>query len=179
MEHFPTSAVNPCHDQSVFEEPTPAPVAPRDLRFSDWPMFNRVVEESPDICRRLLEVILDEPLEAVELVIGERAIEPRLGARGVRLDAFVRGSGRIYDVEMQAQSVEALGRRMRYYQASMDTGELRKGKEYVHLPDSFIVFICRNDHFGRRQPIYRFSMACEQDSKTHLEEGMHWLVLNA
>ena len=37
----------------------------RNLKFSEWPMFNRVMEDDPDVCRRLLEVILDEPVERV------------------------------------------------------------------------------------------------------------------
>lgn len=60
----------------------------RDLRFSDWPMFNRVMEDDPDVCRRILEVVLGEPVDRIENLTTERTFEPRLGARGVRMDTF-------------------------------------------------------------------------------------------
>ncbi|MDE8703966.1 hypothetical protein PZH32_13495, partial [Adlercreutzia equolifaciens] len=66
----------------------------RDLRFSEWPMFNRVMEDNPEVCRMLLEAILDEPIGGIGEVTVEKAIEPRLGAKGVRLDVFIKGSGK-------------------------------------------------------------------------------------
>ena len=88
---------------------------PRDLLFHEWPMFNQVMTNEHDICRRLLEVVLGEPVDRVRNVEVERTVEPRLGAKGVRLDAFASTANAVYDVEIQAYTMKELGRRMRYY----------------------------------------------------------------
>ena len=60
-----------------------------------------------------------------------RAIQGWFAAgRGVRLDVFARGDGRVYDIEMQVTRERDLGRRMRYYQAAMDVGELGSGEDF-------------------------------------------------
>lgn len=48
----------------------------------------------------------------------------------MRLDVFARGDGRVYDIEMQVARERGLGRRMRYYQAAMDVGELGSGEDF-------------------------------------------------
>lgn len=48
----------------------------------------------------------------------------------MRLDVFARGDGRVYDIEMQVARERDLGRRMRYYQAAMDVGELGSGEDF-------------------------------------------------
>ena len=61
-----------------------------------------------------------------------RAIQGWFAAgRGVRLDVFARGDGRVYDIEMQVARERGLGRRMRYYQAAMDVGELGSGEDFA------------------------------------------------
>ena len=87
----------------------------RNLLFSEYPMFDRIMEERPDLCRRVLETALGVPVDEVRNVVAERTLQPRVGSHGVRLDAWVRTSDALYDVEMQTYSREGLGRRMRYY----------------------------------------------------------------
>ena len=106
---------------------------PRDLLFHEWPMFNQVMTNEHDICRRLLEVVLGEPVDRVRNVEVERTVEPRLGAKGVRLGAFASTANAVYDVEIQAYTMKELGRRMRYYQSAMDSSALRRGPA---LPES-------------------------------------------
>lgn len=151
----------------------------RDLKFSDWPMFDRVMESNPEICRRVLELLLGEPVAAVERIVSERSIAPRAGAHGVRLDVVMRAGGAIYDVEMQSYSRKDLGRRMRYYQAAMDTAALRPGMDYDSLPQGYVVFLCSYDHFGDNLPVYTFSMVCAESADAHLDHGFTWVIANA
>lgn len=58
---------------------------PRDLLFHEWPMFNQVMTNEHDICRRLLEVVLGEPVDRVRNVEVERTVEPRLGRKACGL----------------------------------------------------------------------------------------------
>lgn len=151
----------------------------RNLLFSEYPMFDRIMEERPDLCRRVLETALGVPVDEVSNVVAERTLQPRVGSHGVRLDAWVRTSDALYDVEMQTYSREGLGRRMRYYQSAMDTAMLRPGATYDSLPESFIVFICLHDEFKEGLPVYTFDMICDESGSVVLGHGFRWVVLNA
>lgn len=145
---------------------------PRDLLFHEWPMFNQVMTNEHDICRRLLEVVLGEPVDRVRNVEVERTVEPRLGAKGVRLDAFASTANAVYDVEIQAYTMKELGRRMRYYQSAMDSSALRRGQPYRNLAESYVVFICTEDQFDAALPVYHFEMVCCEDEAVDLRSGV-------
>lgn len=151
----------------------------RDLKFSDWPMFDRVMETNPDICRRVLEVILGISVDAVENITSEMAISPHLGARGVRFDVVVNAGDSVYDVELQCYAHSGLGRRMRYYQAAMDSTVLKPGEDYRQLPQSFIIFLCTFDQFEQGLPVYTFEMICDESAHVSLNHGFTWVVVNA
>lgn len=151
----------------------------RDLLFSEYPMFDRIMEERADLCRRVLEAALGVPVDEVRNVVAERTVQPRIGSHGVRLDAMVRTKDAVYDVEMQTVARRGIGRRMRYYQGAMDTAMLPPGTDYARLADSYIVFICLQDEFGTGRPVYTFGVACEEDSEVILGHGFSWVVLNA
>lgn len=151
----------------------------RNLLFSEYPMFDRIMEERPDLCRRVLEVALGVPVDEVRNVIAERTLQPRVGSHGVRLDAMVRTASAVYDVEMQTYSRKGLGRRMRYYQGAMDTALLRPSIRYKSLPESYIVFICLQDELEAGFPVYTFDMVCDESGAVALGHGFKWVVLNA
>lgn len=109
----------------------------------------------------------------------ECVIEPRLRSHGVRLDLYVKTTGRIIDVEMQASDTTDLGCRMRYYQGSMDTTVLKPREDYDSLPESYIIFVCRRDPFGDMLPRYTIEPICREEARTDVKARMHWLVLNA
>ena len=150
----------------------------RDLSFSDGPMFGRVMEDV-DICREVIERILDVPMGPVELVDIEHVIEPALWHKGVRMDVFVRTIDGLYNVEMQTYRRSDLGRRIRYYQAAIDVAELHKGRSYEALPESYIVVLCDFDPFDGGCPVYTFEARCLEDPDVPLGHGCHWLLLNA
>ena len=92
---------------------------------------------------------------------------------------YVRGSDRVIDCEMQASRAPSIGRRMRYYQGALDASVLPKGGKYRDLPESYIVFLCRQDPFRRGIPRYSMEPACREDPTVKIESDMRWLVLNA
>ena len=71
------------------------------LAFSDYPMFGRVMADKA-ICKRVVEVILGEEIGRIELINAEQAIAPALSSKGIRMDVFLKASGKMYDIEMQA-----------------------------------------------------------------------------
>lgn len=150
----------------------------RDLTIRDWPMFDRVAR-NPDVCAMMLEAILGIEVGCIEYIEDEHAEKPGLYNHGVRMDVFAKSSDRVYDIEMQSATDPHLVRRMRYYQAVMDTASLPEGTSYMKLPESYIIFICDHDPFNEKLPRYTLEHACREATDLSLEDGMHWIALNA
>lgn len=103
-----------------------------------------------------------------------------IDAKGVRLDAYVNdGKGTVYDIEMQATTSNLLPRRTRYYQSMIDLQLVDKGRDYDTLNNSYIIFICLPDMFGKDLYMYTFENTCIEDSKVLLNDGAKKIFLNA
>ena len=121
----------------------------RKLKFQDRWMFNRVLCEE-EVCRKVLRAALGIEAGEIAYLNAEQCFEPLAAGRGVRLDVFARGDGRVYDIEMQVARERDLGRRMRYYQAAMDVGELGSGEDL--LPPMYFPPFTPMIHNRSRQP---------------------------
>lgn len=73
---------------------------------------------------------------------------------------------------------EALARRTRYYQSMLDGDLFLKGADYDSLNDSYIIFICPFDIFGRGRHIYDIRSYCTQDRELLLPDGATRVFLN-
>ena len=99
--------------------------------------------------------------------------------KGVRLDVYAKDENNTrYNIEMQVLKQPALGRRSRYYQSQMDMELLLKGCEYAELPDSYVIFLCDFDPFGKGKYRYTFWTACEETEKASLKDGRCIMFLN-
>lgn len=148
------------------------------LLFSDWMMFNRVMHDE-EVCAAFLETVLGIEVERIEYLQLERHAVPALGSKAVRMDVYARDRVRAYDVEMQACRMPYLGRRLRYYQGSMDVADLRPGQDYGEMLDSYIVFLCTYDPLKEGLPVYTVRPKCEEAPGADLKTGQSWVVLNA
>lgn len=98
----------------------------------------------------------------------------------MRLDAYVNdGEGTVYDIEMQAATSNLLPRRTRYYQSMIDLQLVDKGRDYDTLNNSYIIFICLSDLFGKDLYVYTFENTCKEDSTVILNDGAKKIFLNA
>ena len=150
------------------------------LTFRDDYVFGAVLKSNLDVTRRLLECILELPIEKVSVVTPQRTSSPSRAAKSVRLDAYVRdGSGRVFDVEMQNYASRQLVKRARYYQSVMDTEQLDQGTSYLDLPDTFVIFFCDSDPFGRGLKRYTYRQACVEDGSFAPWDGSQKVYLNA
>ncbi len=148
------------------------------LKISDAPMFERVMRNER-VCMGVIEAILGVNVEKIEYRNEEHSLVPRLGGRGVRLDAYVSGGDRVFDVEMQNYQRGHLGMRMRYYQSVIDTTSLEPGDDYDELPESYIIFICTDDPFDKGVPRYDIERTCKNVVGVDIDCRAHWVVLNA
>ena len=149
----------------------------KELTIKDNFMFGAVMCDENN-CRRLLELVLGFPIERVE-VSKEKSMIYHPEYKGVRLDVYAKDENHThYNVEMQAVAHAALGKRARYYHSQMDMDLLVSGKEYVELPNTYIIFICDFDPFGLGKYRYTFKHMCCESPGTYLEDGSETVFLN-
>lgn len=99
--------------------------------------------------------------------------------KGVRLDVYAKDENNTrYNIEMQVAKKPALGKRTRYYQGQMDMELLLSGHEYKELPNSYVIFICDFDPFGKRKYCYTFQPKCKEDPDVDLEDGRCCIFLS-
>ncbi len=104
------------------------------------------------------------------------------GRRAIRLDAWAQDTlNRQFDMEMQNDSrTDDVRRRSRFYQSLIDTPILKSGKgtRYRHLPSTAIIFITREDIFGRDLAMYTFREWCCEVPELPLDDGTCKIFLN-
>ena len=143
-------------------------------------VFGKTMELYPDLCRQLLELILDIKIKEITYPEREKTIEARIDGKGIRLDVYVeeKETNRSFDVEIQISNSDNLAKRMRYYQSLIDTDKLKRGQHYSRLGESFIIFICPFDIFKQGRHLYSFRERCDQDSSLALDDGTTKIFLS-
>ena len=148
-----------------------------ELTIKDNFVFGAVMCEESN-CRRLLEMVLDFPIERVE-VNKEKSIVYHPEYKGVRLDVYAKDEKRThYNVEMQAIKEPALGKRARYYHSHIDMEILLSGDDYSKLPNTYVIFVCDFDPFMRGKYCYTFENLCLEDKELSMQDGAKSIFLN-
>ena len=151
-----------------------------ELDFTDDFMFCMILENNLELCKELLELILDIKIKKVELANSQKRIDLTYDGKGVRLDVYVNDSeNTVYDIEMQTTKQKELPKRTRYYQGMIDLNSIQKGMDYSELKKTYVIFICLKDVFGKNLPIYTFNSICEQDHSIRLGDEATKVILNA
>ena len=149
----------------------------KELTIKNNFMFGAVMMEE-DNCKELLELILQIPIERVE-VSKEKSIVYHPEYKGIRLDVYAKDDKNThYNVEMQATFKESLGKRARYYHSQMDMELLSTGQEYEKLSNSYVIFICDFDPFGKRKYCYTFANQCLEDVSLNQTDGSTSIFLS-
>ena len=154
------------------------------LTFSDDWMFQKVLQE-PEICGELVNRLLHINVDHVEYPELEKVIEPFYTTKGIRLDVYLKDSDKVIDIELQSYPMEALGKRIRYYESMLNMDSLMKGQDYTKLKDSYIVFICTEDPFKNSTeiacslPCYTFRNICEENNSIELNDNSLKVIYNA
>lgn len=88
-----------------------------ELTFTDDFMFCKTLSTNLDVCRQLLELVLDIRIREVKLAQPQKAISITADGRGIRLDVYVEDDeDTVYDIEMQTTTQKDFAKRSRYYQ---------------------------------------------------------------
>ena len=151
-----------------------------ELDFTDDFMFCKILANNEELCRELLELILDMKIRKVVNVNKQEGIEVTADGRGIRLDVYAEDAdGTVYDVEMQTTKQSDLPRRSRYYQGMIDLNLIERGARFAELKKSFVIFICLDDPFQEGLPVYTFGNTCMQMPALELGDDAVKVFVNA
>ncbi len=143
------------------------------LTFTNNFIFCKVMQNNPDLCRELVELITGRKVRNMVNLNTEQTIEITPDGRGVRLDVYFEDeSTTMYDVEMQVESNLNLPRRSRFYQSMMDSKALEKSGNYSKLKDSYVIFICPFNIFpDAGYHVYTFQQRAKENTDIILDDG--------
>ena len=167
--------------ETLNEEAVYAEYVKKDI--TDDFIFGKVMQKKEN-CIGLLECLTGNKIENVRTVISQKAVKVTNDSKGVRYDIYVEDDiDRIYDAEMQnynkKSDVEALPKRTRFYQGMMDLNILESGADYHLLKESYVIFICMFDPFGKDLCCYEFENICKDDKELKFNDGRKILIFNA
>ena len=152
----------------------------QELTFTDDFMFRKVLRTNADLCKRLVELLLDVSIDHIKYIDEEHVIQDSTESKSIRLDVYLKDEeGTVFDLEMQNLRESDLPKRARYYQSLIDVEHLAVGIKYQELPDSYIVFLCTFDPFEKDYHKYEFRELCTDDPSVELNSGASKVFINA
>ena len=146
-------------------------------------MFGKVTQ-NPVIAQKMADLLTPVEIGAVTETDREKFLQHRSSSKYVKLDMYLEDeNGRVVDTEMQNKSnnkmvQEELPLRIRYYQGMIDQEILSAGTDYIFLKETYIIFICTYDPFGKGKYVYHFHMTCDEDESIQLHDKMNWIFYN-
>ena len=151
-----------------------------ELTFSDDFMFCKVLTTDLELCKDILELILDVKIREVRLSEAQKSVEITPDGRGIRFDVYVEDEKHtVYNIEMQRRDYDDLPKRSRYYQGMIDLNLIERGAFFSELKHSFVIFVCLVDHFKAGLPMYTFENVCIEDPSIKLKDETTKVFLNA
>jgi len=150
------------------------------LTLADNFIFCKVLEDNPEVCRHLIEILLNIKIDRIEKPAAEKSLKTDFISRGIRFDVYVKdGNGRSFDIEIQTTRSTSLAKRARYYQGLMDVDNVQHGSGYDVLNESYVVFLCMGDAFGKGFPVYTFRYRADEDKDFLMDDGTVNVFFNA
>ena len=132
--------------------------------------------------RECLEYVLQVIMEKQDLKVIEQIIQKdykNLQGRSAIMDCVARDSeGKQFDVEIQQDNESASPKRARYHSGLMDMNTLNPGQDFDELPESYVIFITRDDILGYDFPIYHIDRHIKEADNSFQDEA-HIIYVNS
>lgn len=141
-------------------------------------VFMRNVFKKRECTEYVLQVIMGKKdLRIIDQVLQKDY--KNLQGRSAVLDCVARDSdGKQMDVEIQQDNEGASPKRARYHSGLMDMNTLNPGQDFDELPESYVIFITRDDVLGFGLPIYHVNRKIEEVSENFRDEA-HIIYVNS
>ena len=132
--------------------------------------------------RECLEYVLQVIMEKQDLYVIDQIIQKdykNLQGRSAVMDCVARDStGKQFDVEIQQDNEGASPKRARYHSGLMDMNTLNPGQDFEKLPESYVIFITRDDILGYGLPIYHIDRQIKELNEAFQDEA-HIIYVNS
>lgn len=132
--------------------------------------------------RECLEYVLQVIMEKQDLKVIDQIIQKdykNLQGRSAIMDCVARDSeGKQFDVEIQQDNEGASPKRARYHIGLMDMNTLNPGQDFDELPESYVIFITRDDILGYDFPIYHIDRHIKEADDSFQDEA-HIIYVNS
>ena len=132
--------------------------------------------------RECLEYVLQVIMEKQDLHVIDQIIQKdykNLQGRSAVMDCVARDSaGKQFDVEIQQDNEGASPKRARYHSGLMDMNTLNPGQDFEELPESYVIFITRDDILGYGLPIYHIDWQIKELNEAFQDEA-HIIYVNS
>ena len=132
--------------------------------------------------RECLEYVLQVIMEKQDLYVIDQVIQKdykNLQGRSAVMDCVARDStGKQFDVEIQQDNEGASPKRARYHSGLMDMNTLNPGQDFEELPESYVIFITRDDILGYGLPIYHIDRQIKELKEAFQDEA-HIIYVNS
>ena len=132
--------------------------------------------------RECLEYVLQVIMEKQDLYVIDQVIQKdykNLQGRSAVMDCVARDStGKQFDVEIQQDNEGASPKRARYHSGLMNMNTLNPGQDFEELPESYVIFITRDDILGYGLPIYHIDRQIKELNEAFQDEA-HIIYVNS
>ncbi|MFR4968523.1 MAG: Rpn family recombination-promoting nuclease/putative transposase [Lactobacillus kalixensis] len=149
------------------------------VKITNDAVFKWIMEQK-DNCLKLIQAILPElNIKSIEFHAQDKLQEYEK-SKSIIADVLAKDDkGRLYDIEMQQTVPIKLGKRFRYYQSVFDVSNIRPGKRYSDLIETYIIFIFKTDPFkyGYRKYTSK-GIAFNEVDGLLLQNDTHLVMLN-
>ena len=141
-------------------------------------VFMRNVFKKRECTEYVLQVIMNKR----GLKITDQVLQKdykNLQGRSAVLDCVARDiDGRQMNVEIQQENEGASPKRARYHSGLMDMNTLNPGQDFDELPESYVIFITRDDMLGYGLQIYHVNRKIEEVGEEFKDEA-HIIYVNS
>lgn len=167
-----------------------------DLDIMDDFLMNAIAndeEVNEEFFRTLLSGLLQRKIGRIK-VSAQRVIPAVCpDMRGIRLDVEISEydisetdewdvdlrAKTIYDVEPHRKDSIDLPKHNRFYQAKIDSRNMKSGeKDFVKLPNLFVITITNYDPFGYDYMVYTVFNRCEEIPELEYKDGLKFIYFN-
>ena len=132
--------------------------------------------------RYILECILHRQIGKLTVVPQRFFCGENTETHGIRLDVYLdEENGEIFDIEPDQndgkEEIVSLPRRVRFYHAKIDAGNLTAGDTYGSLRNVIVIFITIYDPFGLNRMVYTIKNRCIEVPELEYEDGAQTIFL--
>lgn len=141
-------------------------------------VFMRNVFKKRECTEYVLQIIMEKKgLRVIDQVLQKDY--KNLQGRSVILDCVARDTAeKQYNVEIQQDTEGASPKRARYHSGLMDMNTLNPGQDFEELPESYVIFITRDDVLGYGLPIYHINRKIEEVAED-FGDNSHIIYVNS